>query len=60
MNVVVDNSKEKGSPVIIEQSPTVQNLFGSIEMRQRPGGPSTFDYRHVKVGSIARAQGGSR
>ncbi len=59
VNIVVDNSKDKSSPVIIEESPTVQNLFGSIEMRQRPGGPSTFDYRHVKVGSIARAQGGT-
>jgi lon-related putative ATP-dependent protease len=59
VNVVVDNSKEKGSPVIIESTPTFQNLFGSIELRHRQFGPSFFDYRLLKVGSIARAQGGT-
>ena len=59
VNVVVDNSKTVGPPVIIERAPTFQNLFGSIELRNMPGGVSYYDYRQLKVGSIGRAQGGT-
>ena len=31
INVVVDNSTTKGTPVLVESSPTYPNLFGSIE-----------------------------
>jgi len=59
VNVIIDNSRQKGAPVIIESTPTFQNLFGTIERRPLPGGGASFDHRQIRAGSLARAQGGT-
>jgi lon-related putative ATP-dependent protease len=57
VNVIVDNSKLKGAPVIIEQNPTYQNLFGRIEKEAQFGVLST-DFTMIRGGSIHKANNG--
>jgi len=57
VNVVVDNSELKGAPVIVEDNPTYQNLFGRIEKEARFGILMT-DFTMIQAGSIHRANGG--
>ncbi|PJA54673.1 MAG: hypothetical protein CO167_02555, partial [Candidatus Marinimicrobia bacterium CG_4_9_14_3_um_filter_48_9] len=38
VNVLVDNSQQKGGPVIIDTNPTYYNVFGRIEKRPVMGG----------------------
>ncbi len=59
VNILVDNSEIKGSPVIIENSPTYRNLFGTIERSiDRLGGIWKTDFSKIKSGSFLRANGG--
>jgi len=58
VNVVVDNSRSKGAPVIIEEVPTFRNLFGSIEKTMEFPGRLTTDFAQIKSGSLLRASGG--
>lgn len=59
VNVVVDNSRTKGRPIIVETAPTFRNLFGTIERvpGDRPGA-STTDHTRIRAGSVLRANGG--
>ncbi len=57
INVLVDNSKTEGAPVIVEQNATYTNLFGSIERRVQMG-VATTDFTMIKPGSLHRANGG--
>ncbi len=58
INVIVDNSETKGVPIIIENSPTFHNLFGTIEASfSRSGEPET-NHMRIKAGSVLRADGG--
>jgi predicted ATP-dependent protease len=57
VNVFIDNSKTKGSPVIIESNPNYANLFGKIERRFLFGGYLS-DHTMLKPGSIQMANGG--
>jgi len=57
VNVFVDNSALKGAPIIFETNPTFYNLFGKIE-KNIEYGVYTTDFKMIKSGSIARANGG--
>lgn len=57
INVIVDNSKTKGAPVIFETNPTYFNLFGGIEYETKMGVMYT-DFNLIKSGSIHKANGG--
>jgi len=57
VNVLVDNSKLKGSPVILELNPTFNNLFGRIEKETQFGALYT-DFTMIKGGSLHRANDG--
>ena len=57
VNVIVDNSDQKGAPVIIEPRPTYYNLFGKIEKKVENGVYFT-DFTMVKAGSVLKANGG--
>jgi lon-related putative ATP-dependent protease len=57
VNILVDNSKLKGAPVIVETNPTHDNLLGRIEQEARLGALVT-DYTLVRGGSLHRANGG--
>ena len=57
VNVLVDNSGLRGAPVIIEQNPTHQNLFGRIEKEAQFGVLST-DFTMIHSGSMHKANNG--
>lgn len=57
VNVLVDNSETVGAPVVIEDNPTYQNLFGRIE-REPQYGVLYTDQMMIHPGSLHRANGG--
>ncbi|WP_404364317.1 Lon protease family protein [Marinobacter sp.] len=57
VNVLVDNSKAEGAPIVFEDHPRYQNLFGSIEHTSRMGTLFT-DFTLIKGGALHRANGG--
>jgi len=57
VNVIVDNSKVEGAPVIIEHNPSYQNLIGKIEKEVQFGIVST-DFSMIRAGSLHKANGG--
>ncbi len=57
INVVIDNSKQTGAPVIYETNPSYNNLFGRIEKKSFQGYIYT-DYTMIKAGSLLAANGG--
>ncbi|MBD3236188.1 MAG: AAA family ATPase, partial [Candidatus Eisenbacteria bacterium] len=59
VNVLVDNSKTKAPPVIVETSPNYRNLFGTIERVVDRSGHWVSDFSKIKAGSLLRANGGT-
>ncbi len=57
VNVMVDNSKLEGPPVLLETNPSYHNLIGRIEHRAQFGAMVT-DFTLVKPGALHRANGG--
>ncbi|MBU3159013.1 AAA family ATPase [Clostridium frigoris] len=57
VNVIVDNSNNKVSPVIFEQDPNLTNLIGNIEYENNKGVYST-NVGFIKSGSLLRANEG--
>ncbi len=59
VNLLVDNSEQKGAPVVIETNPSYMNLFGSIEsVVSRSYGIGQTDFTRIKAGSFLKANGG--
>jgi ATP-dependent Lon protease len=58
VNVVVDNAKTEGAPIIIESAPTYLNLFGTIERVVDRFGRVVTNFTRIKSGSYLRAHGG--
>jgi lon-related putative ATP-dependent protease len=57
VNVVVDNHKQEGAPVIVEYNPTYNNVVGRIEKEMRMGALNT-DFTLLKAGALLQANGG--
>ena len=57
VNLLVDNEKTKGAPVIYEAHPNYENLFGRIEYNSEMGAMVT-NYRLIRAGALHRANGG--
>ncbi len=57
VNVIIDNSRQKGAPVIYETNPTYNNLFGRLEKKSFQGYIYT-DFTMIKSGSLLSANGG--
>ncbi|HOP48089.1 MAG TPA: ATP-binding protein [Desulfobacteraceae bacterium] len=58
INLLVDNSEQKGPPIIIEDYPTYRNIFGSIERVVDRSGVWRTDFSKIKAGSFIKANGG--
>jgi len=58
VNLLIDNSDVKGSPVIMETNPNYINLFGSVEMVSSRFGFIQTDFTKIKAGSFLKANGG--
>jgi lon-related putative ATP-dependent protease len=57
VNLIVDNGKTKGAPVIIEKNPTGPNLIGRTE-QQGWFGTLVTNFSMIKRGSLHKANGG--
>lgn len=57
VNLLVDNSKQQGAPVVVELHPTYTNLFGRVEKEVEQGTMYT-DFTMIKPGALHRANGG--
>lgn len=58
VNVVVDNAKTQGAPILVESAPTYLNLFGTIERVVDRFGRVVTNFTRIKSGSFLRAHGG--
>ncbi len=58
VNIVLNNSKQKGCPVIVETSPTYKNIFGAIEKYSDGEGGWFSDFTSIKAGALLNANGG--
>lgn len=57
VNVLVDNSKTLGAPIVFEDNPSYQNLIGRIEHLSQMGTLVT-DFSLIKSGALHQANGG--
>jgi len=57
VNVIVDNSRQEGAPVVTETHPTYKNLIGFAEREARMGTLYT-DFTMIRAGSVLAANRG--
>ena len=57
VNLIVDNSKTKGAPVVVQLNSSFHNLFGKIEKETELGNLIT-DFTMIRPGCIHTANGG--
>jgi predicted ATP-dependent protease len=57
VNVLIDNSRASGAPIIFERNPSYYNLVGRIDFRAAMGSMLT-DFSQIKPGALHRANGG--
>jgi lon-related putative ATP-dependent protease len=58
VNLLVNNARTKGAPVVMETNPNYVNLFGSIESTPARMGAWLTDFTKIKAGSFLKANGG--
>lgn len=58
VNLILDNSDSRQTPIVIEKSPTYKNLFGSLERVVDRFGYWRTDFTRICSGSLLRAAGG--
>ncbi len=56
-NLLVDRGNDEGAPVVYEQNPTFQNLFGQVDFGTFQGSTYT-SYRLIRAGALHKANGG--
>ncbi len=57
VNLIVDNRKRQGAPVVYEPNPTLYNLVGKQEFKARLGVLQT-DFTMLRSGALHKANGG--
>jgi len=57
INLLTDNSKLNGAPVIVDYNPSYSNLIGEVEFDNEYGNFST-DFMKIKPGLLHKANGG--
>ncbi|MGE5411670.1 MAG: AAA family ATPase [Clostridiales bacterium] len=58
VNIVLDNSSTKECPIIIETTPSYNNIFGTIEKFSDGHGGWYADFTKIKAGALLKANGG--
>lgn len=57
VNLLVDNSRVNGAPLVVEDHPAAVNLLGCVE-RESEMGALVTDFTLIKAGSLHKANGG--
>ncbi len=58
VNILVSHKKNKDCPIIIERSPGLSKLLGTIESKWGEKGPELSDHMSITAGTLLRADGG--
>ena len=58
VNILLEHEENGTCPIVVERTPTLTNLLGTIDREWTPKGPARSDYRMIRPGSILRADGG--
>lgn len=58
VNVLLEHDGPRACPVVVENTPTLTNLLGTVESGFAPSGPVPGDFQAVRAGSLLRANGG--
>jgi predicted ATP-dependent protease len=58
VNLLINNKGMNYPEVVLEPSPTYENLFGSIKYRTTPGGGMETNFTMIRPGALHRANGG--
>jgi ATP-dependent Lon protease len=58
VNIVVDNSRTRTLPILVVDSPTYKNLFGTVDRVIEAFGRLSTDFRRIQAGALLRADGG--
>ncbi len=56
-NLLIERQPDQGAPVVYEQNPTFQNLFGHVDVATFQGASYT-SYRLIRPGALHKANGG--
>ncbi|MHC4959700.1 MAG: Lon protease family protein [Planctomycetota bacterium] len=58
VNLLSEHAGDDECPIVIEHTPTLFNLLGTIDREWTAKGPAPSDYRMIRAGSLLRADGG--
>ncbi|MEZ6016233.1 MAG: AAA family ATPase [Planctomycetota bacterium] len=58
VNILLEQEGPRACPIVVENTPTLVNLLGTVETGWTPAGPGASDFRNVRAGSLLRANGG--
>ena len=58
VNVIQNNERRKGCPVVYEQTPSMVRLFGTIERSVDETGRLEADFMNIRAGALLKASGG--
>ncbi|MSR46415.1 MAG: ATP-binding protein [Planctomycetes bacterium] len=58
VNVLLDHAQRTQSPIVVVDHPTLDTLFGSIDVRTQKSGATHADHRGIRAGALLQADGG--
>jgi predicted ATP-dependent protease len=58
VNIVLEHKDEVSCPIIIENTPTMRNLLGTVDYEFARGGEARASHMGIGAGSLLRADGG--
>ncbi|MHC4548848.1 MAG: Lon protease family protein [Planctomycetota bacterium] len=58
VNILLEHEETESCPIVVENTPTLSNLLGTIDREWSSKGHARSDYRMIRPGSILRSDGG--
>jgi ATP-dependent Lon protease len=58
VNPIVQQAPDESCPIVLESTPSVSNLFGTIDRGWSKSGVSRSDHMMIRAGALLRADGG--
>ena len=58
VNILVEHSNDNSVPIVVENTPNLVNLLGTVEPEWGSQGPTHIDFGGIHAGSLLRADGG--
>ncbi len=58
VNVLIQHRRDAAAPVLIERTPSMQNLLGTVESNWGESGPELSNHMNIRGGALLQADGG--